>query len=152
MFRRLLSGLLDRSDATNSPDQQETISDSDNFDRYLDARDNWQFERIDEYEFEHYTDAIERIKQLKRERRHDEVEDLLLWCIDFAENEVAAYGWDTVPPAYYRHLAIVYRKDDRNDDEVAILERYIDQGGEMEGMISRLERARELNAIEQSGE
>ena len=33
---------------------------------------------------------------------------------------------DSIAPAYYRDLAIVYRKDDRHQDEVEVLERYVD--------------------------
>lgn len=110
----------------------------------LALRSSSTFHRTNEYEFDHYTDATERVKQLKRERRHDEVEELLLWCIEYAEAETASNGWESPPPGYYRHLAIVYRKDDRNDDEVAILERYVSNGGDKEGMLDRLERAREL--------
>jgi len=46
-------------------------------------------------------------------------------------------------------LAIVYRKDDRHQDEVEVLERYVDACRELgneaqEKMVSRLDRAREL--------
>jgi len=111
----------------------------------------WEWERAGERPYDHYTAATEDIKQLKRERRHDEVEDLLLWCIDYAEAEARAENTipTAPPPAYYRHLAIVYRKDDRHADEVTILERYVgvceDPGRDPdEDLIERLERAREL--------
>lgn len=109
----------------------------------------WEWGRADEYEYEHYTDAVEDIEQLKREKRHDEVIDLLEWCIDYTEAEAEADGpVSSAPaPAYYRHLAIVFRKEGRNDDEVALLERYIDwfeeHGGEPDDeLLDRLERAR----------
>jgi len=111
------------------------------------------FERIDEYPYDHYTEAMEDIKQLKRERRHDEVEDLLLWCIEFAEAEARAQAeyddFPMTPPAYYRHLGIVYRKDDRYADEVAVLERYIEFNRSIGAYVDddlreRLDRAREL--------
>ena len=111
----------------------------------------WEFEHLDEHPYTHYTEAIEKIKQLKRERRHDEVEDLLLWCINFSEAEARAEN--TIPirpaPAYYRHLGIVYRKDNRYDHEVALLERYLAVCEELqvnpdEDLVDRLDRAREL--------
>ncbi|WP_435552732.1 hypothetical protein [Natrinema sp. CGMCC1.2065] len=108
-------------------------------------RDQWEWDRADEYPYDHYTDAVEDVKQLKREKRHDEVEDLLLWCIDYAEAEAEEEGFGGPPRAYYRHLAIVYRKDDRYEDEVEILERYASSTFDPhEKMLDRLERAREL--------
>jgi len=105
------------------------------------------WDRAGEYPYDHYTDAIEDIKQLKREKRHDEVEDLLLWCIDYAEAEAEMDGYGSPPPAYYRHLAIVYRKDDRYEDEVEVLERYASSTFDpKKKMPDRLERARELAA------
>jgi hypothetical protein len=111
----------------------------------------WEWERAHERPYDDYTGATGDIKQLKRERRHDEVEDLLLWCIDYAEAEARAENTipESPPPAYYRHLAIVYRKDDRHADEVAILERYVQAceggGGGPDGeLLDRLDRAREL--------
>ena len=52
-------------------------------------------------------------------------------------------------PAYYRHLGIVLRKEGRYDDDVALLERYIDwfeehPGEPREELVGRLERALEL--------
>lgn len=103
------------------------------------------------YPYDHYSDAVEDIKQLKREERHQEVEDLLLWCIEFTETEAMESGTavPTPAPAYYRHLGIVYRKDDRNDDEVALLERYMETCDIVgvtpnEDLVDRLDRAREL--------
>ena len=91
---------------------------------------------------------------MKREQRHDDVEELLRWCIDYVEAEAAfqqrrEYGYAAIAPAYYRDLAIVYRKDDRHQDEVEVLERYVDACRELgneaqEKMVSRLDRAREL--------
>lgn len=117
------------------------------------AGSDWKWERADEYEYDHYTDAVKDIKQHKREERHDEVIDLLEWCIDYTEAEAEADGpvASEPAPAYYRHLGIVLRKEDRYDDEVAILERYVswfdDHGGTPdEDLVDRLERARELAA------
>ncbi|RDZ53096.1 hypothetical protein C5C07_15285 [Haloferax sp. Atlit-4N] len=120
------------------------------------AGEDWRWSRVDEQPFDHYTDASDRVVVLKRERRHDEVEELLLWCIDYVEAEAEfekhqKYGHAAIAPAYYRHLGIVYRKDGRYQDEVGILERYVkacrDLGGDPQKKMSdRLERARELAA------
>lgn len=94
--------------------------------------------------YEHYTDAVDDVKGLKREGRHDEAESLLWWCIESAERQAREQGYDTVPPWYYEHLAIVYRKEGRYDDEVAVLERYHGNGGGKDELLARLDRAREL--------
>lgn len=127
-----------------------TTTKSSAVDRVSTRRD-WEWDRADEHHYEHYTDAVEDIKQLKREKRHDEVIDLLEWCIDYTEAEAEADGpvASASAPAYYRHLGIVLRKEGRYDDEVALLERYIDwfeeHGGEpRDELVERLDRAREL--------
>jgi hypothetical protein len=127
------------------PDNKSTLGD-----------DEWRWDRVDEQPYDHYTEAMEEVKELKREKRHDDVEELLLWCIDFVEAEAAFqhrqdYGYEAIAPAYYRHLAIVYRKEDRYQDEVKILRRYVDACEEVgnlpqDGMKDRLDRARELAA------
>ncbi|WP_257311272.1 hypothetical protein [Geothrix fuzhouensis] len=73
----------------------------------------------------HYTDTVETIKQLKRESRNEEAIVLLIQSIEATEREsrFAGEGWG-VAPWYYEQLAIIYRKDKRYEDEVAILERY----------------------------
>lgn len=91
--------------------------------------------------FDHYTDAVDTIKQLKREQRHDEAESLLLWCIGQTEQD----EFDDPAPWYYKHLAIVYRKEDRYEDEVQILERYLSNAASpREDLQKRLHRAKEL--------
>jgi hypothetical protein len=136
-LRRLLGG----GTATTEPTSANRVS----------AGRDWEWDRADEYDYEHYTDAIEYIKQLKREKRHGEVIDLLKWCINYTEAEAEADEPVASAPAtaYYRHLGIVLRKEGRYDDELTLLERYIDwfevHGGEpREGLVDRLERAREL--------
>lgn len=94
--------------------------------------------------YDHYTEAVDDVKRLKRERRHDEAESLLRWCIESAERQAREQGYETVPPWYYEHLAIVYRKSGRYDDEVAVLERYVERGGEKSELLDRLDRARDL--------
>ncbi|AQL44729.1 hypothetical protein BV210_18440 (plasmid) [Halorientalis sp. IM1011] len=116
----------------------------------------WKWDRTNEYQYDHYTDAVDDIKQLKRDRRHDEVIALLNWCIDYTEAEAEADGpiSNAPAPTYYRHLGIVLRKEGRYSDEVALLEDYIDwfdqhSGTPDEGLIDRLEKARELAAAEE---
>lgn len=92
------------------------------------ANHEMYFDRYNEQPFEFFTEAREKIKQLKREKRHDEAEELLLWCIDFAEGRAELY--DGAPPGrYYKDLAIVRRKEDDYQGEVEILERYLDVAG-----------------------
>jgi len=101
----------------------------------------------------HYTDYVEKVKQLKREKKHDEAIKLLLRLVDATESEskVAGPGWG-VAPWYYEQLAILYRKEKRFDDEVEILERYESQskapGAGPSKLVERLEKARELSASE----
>lgn len=97
-----------------------------------------------DYSYDHYTEAVEDVKQLKREQRHDEAESLLWWCIESAEKQAIERGYNTVPPWYYKHLAIVYRKEGQHTDEVAVLQRYIEKGGRKDELIDRLETARKL--------
>jgi hypothetical protein len=130
------------------PDNKSTLGDEE-----------WRWDRVDEHPFDHYTEATDRVAELKREGRHDDVEELLRWCIDFVEAEAAfqqrqEYGYEVIATAYYRDLAIVYRKDDRHRDEVEVLKQYVDACRELgndpqEKMISRLESARELAAGDQ---
>lgn len=97
----------------------------------------------------HYTDHVERVKWLKREKRHEEAIALLLDLVTATEREsqVAGKGWG-VAPWYYEQLAIIYRKEKRFDDEVAILERYQLQtkapGAGPSKLAERLEKARAL--------
>jgi hypothetical protein len=96
------------------------------------------------YDYDHYTDAVEDIKQLKRDRDHEAAEELLMWCIEQTESERGE-----VASWYYRHLGIVYRKDNRYDDEVKILERYTDAAKNPDAdMLDRLGRACELASQE----
>lgn len=116
----------------------------------------WVWDRIDEYPFEHHSDASGRIKHLIQNGDHDEVEDLLLWCIEFAEAEaeyLAAQDRDLDIPApwYYEQLANVYRLDDRHEHEIRILHRYIAICEELdqqprEELVERLEEARDIAA------
>lgn len=96
---------------------------------------------------DHYTDLVESVKQLKREKRHEEAIPLLLRLVEATEEEAKAAGggWG-VAPWYYEQLAILYRKERRYADEVAILERYQAQpkapGAGPGKLAERLEKAR----------
>jgi hypothetical protein len=107
-----------------------------------DSATNRAAESPDTDSFDHFTDAVDTIKQMKRERRHDEAEELLKWCITQAEVDEE---FADPPPWYYKHLAIVYRKDDRYEDEVRILERYLSKSASpREDLETRLQRAEEF--------
>ncbi len=73
----------------------------------------------------HYTDYVERVKQLKAEKRNVEAIELLSKLVADTENESIKQGggWG-VAPWYYEQLAILYRKEKQYDKEVEILERY----------------------------
>lgn len=98
---------------------------------------------------QHYTDAVEQVKQLKREKRHDEAIALLHELVEEteAESRENGPGWG-VAPWYYEQLAILYRKERRYADEVNILERYTSQthapGAGPEKLAERLKKARQL--------
>ena len=93
----------------------------------------------------HFTEYVESVKQLKRERRHEEAIALLLELVEATESEAQAEGYGAAP-WYYVQLAIIYRKDRRFDDEVAILERAQHSVGHDQAMTMRLQKARTLAA------
>lgn len=66
---------------------------------------------------------IDTIKLQKRLGQYDEAIELLLKIVDAVEREAKYMEWG-VAPWYYEQLAIIYRKQKRRADEVAILERY----------------------------
>lgn len=74
---------------------------------------------------DHYTDYVERVKQLKSEKKNEEAIQLLLKLVDETEKEAESqgHGWG-VAPWYYEQLAILYKKEKQHDDEIKILERY----------------------------
>lgn len=73
----------------------------------------------------HYLQAVEPIKQLKREGRLEEALALCYTAIAGAEN--AARREKTSPPPFYtEQAAIVLRKLGRRDEEIAVLKRYVD--------------------------
>jgi hypothetical protein len=112
----------------------------------IDPKSDWQ--KAHKYPYDSYSDATDKVRQLKRKGRHDEAEELLLWCINYAEAEAKPNQRDH-PRWYYKHLAIIYRKDDRYKDEIEILQQYISFCRNMDikprqVMIDRLERAKEI--------
>lgn len=97
----------------------------------------------------HYTDYVERVKQLKLEKRNKDAINLLLELIGKVEKEVRTQrSAGGVPTWYHEQLAILYRKEKQYENEVRILERYerlaIKHGGERTEMIGRLIKARQL--------
>lgn len=105
--------------------------------------------RLGHYQGKDFTEYVGTVKSLKREGRLDEAERLLLSLIDVMEEEERQdrYG---VAPGYYEHLAVIYRKQHRYADEVAVLERFAEQrkgpGAKVPKLLERLEKARELLA------
>ena len=116
----------------------------------------------------HYTDNVDKIKQLKRDKKYDEAIEILLKCVDLTENESEKANkkpihdekfaflsegrtnqWG-VAPWYYEQLAIIYRKQKKYSEEVAILERYSKQskapGVGPQKLAERLVKAKELFA------
>jgi len=99
---------------------------------------------------EHFTAYVDEVKQLKRAKRHEEAIALLLKLIAATEAESRDPGGaDRVAPWYYEQLAIIYRKERRFADEVAVLERYEDQcsqlGRSAGRLAARLTKARAKN-------
>ncbi|ANG84647.1 HIRAN domain-containing protein [Microbacterium aurantiacum] len=73
----------------------------------------------------HYLQMVEPIKHLKREGR---LEDALVLCMKAIEAaESSAKREKTSPPPFYtEQAAIVLRKLGRRDEEIAVLNRYVD--------------------------
>jgi hypothetical protein len=99
------------------------------------------------HSFDHYTEAVDTIKELKSSGQDDELEQLLLWCVEATEAEARRENLG-VAPYYYGELAKLYRKRKDYDSEVAILERYASQpkapGAKPEKLAKRLARAHDL--------
>lgn len=96
-----------------------------------------------------YTDYVERVKQLKAEKRNDEAIKLLLDLVAQTEKESKKQGeGGSVAPWYYEQLAMLYRKEKQYEKEVEILERYSGQpkalGAGPEKLAKRLIKVREL--------
>lgn len=83
-------------------------------------------ERPGYYLGKHYTEYVNIIKELKRAREYEKVEQLLLALVDAVEAESKANNWN-VAPWYYEQLAIIYRKQKDTSKEIRILERFANQ-------------------------
>ena len=75
------------------------------------------------YQGKHYTEYIDRVKELKRQDKLVEAEKLLLALITAVEAEETVQQHSRAP-WYTAQLAIIYRQQRRHSDEVALLERY----------------------------
>ena len=100
-------------------------------------------------EGKHFTEHVERVKQLKRKGQHNKAIKLLQKLVTATEAESKDSGGSSgVAPWYYEQLALIYRKEKRYGDEVAILERYDRQpkapGATPAKLAKRLKRARSL--------
>ena len=76
----------------------------------------------------HYTEYVEKVRRLKKMKQNEEAITLLYELIEVVEKESEVYKsygieW-AVAPWYYEQLAIVFRKEKRFEEEVAILERH----------------------------
>ena len=99
----------------------------------------------------HYTDSVDQIKMLKRKGRNSEAISILLDSVAAteAESKRGGAGWG-VAPWYYEQLAILFRKEKKIQDEIAILERYMAQpkapGVGPAKLAKRLQKAKEVAA------
>jgi len=103
----------------------------------------------------HYTEYIDLVRELKRKKEYQEAIDFLLRLIDAVEHEAKvdkSYGGDgCCAPWYYEQLAIVYRKEKRYSEEVAILERLQKQNNYLhESAVNRLKKAKALQNMEKA--
>jgi hypothetical protein len=136
-----LLGVKDKT--TKSMDQI-----NNDIDNYINAQNKAKKSGL--FNGKHYLEYVEAVKQLKREKRNQEAIELLLKLIDAVEGETEAYksnriDWFTAH-WYYEQLAIIYRKEKKYSDEVAILERHqqINNGAGSTKLAERLKKAREL--------
>lgn len=75
------------------------------------------------YRGKHFTQYVDEVKRLKREKRNQEAIELLWHLVAATEAESRVDGL-VVAPWYYEQLAILFRKQDDIEAEVAVLERY----------------------------
>jgi DNA polymerase-3 subunit epsilon len=66
---------------------------------------------------------VDSIKQAKREHRFGDAESELLLELDRQEAQARAKNWG-VAPWYYEQLAVIYSKQKRYGEEIAVLQRY----------------------------
>lgn len=95
----------------------------------------------------HYTEYVDRVTQLKNEKKYEEAIQLLLRLVKETEEESIKEGW-SVAPWYYEQLAIIYRKRKQYVEEVMIIERFNKQikpsGTYSKKLSDRLEKAKKL--------
>lgn len=71
----------------------------------------------------HYSGHVPELDRLRRAGEFGAYEVLLWRCIEATEAEARAQRCG-VAPAYYERLAILFRKQGRQTDEISVLERY----------------------------
>lgn len=95
----------------------------------------------------HYSDYVEKVKNLKWAGLLKKAEDLLLKLVEATEAEAEATGGGGAP-WYYEQLAIIYRKRRDYAAEVSILERFMRQphapGTGPQRLSMRLKKAQRL--------
>jgi hypothetical protein len=98
-----------------------------------------------ELESQRIEEVVNQVRQLKRESRFEEAVAILISQMDLWEKDSAA-GLGGVAPWYYEQAAICYRKLQRFDDEIAVLERFAAQehapGLSPPELLRRLEKAK----------
>lgn len=77
------------------------------------------------YKGKHFTEYVDSIVEMKRANENVEAINLLLNLVDAVETESKENNWGPAP-WYYEQLAILFRKEKEHENEVGILERYID--------------------------
>jgi hypothetical protein len=71
-----------------------------------------------------FVEWVEPIKQMRRDGDDDSALQVLMECIEAAERDALAHGWQ--PPTWYTQQAgIILRKQGDHAGEVALLERYL---------------------------
>lgn len=78
------------------------------------------------YNGRHYSDYVEEVRNLKRDGILAQAEKLLIDLIEAIECEARVMHWG-VAPWYYSQLAIIYRKQNQTENEIAILQRFARQ-------------------------
>lgn len=148
MRRAVAQGELDVDRAGNEsdPETEEPEITADNFEVNVTMHGPGHAVGKD-YEFEHHSDALGKIQELKDEERNEELERLLKWCISETEQE-SRRNDSGVVPHYYEELAKLYRKHDMHKEEVEVLEQFAAQdhppGKKPQKLMERLGRARQL--------
>ncbi len=94
---------------------------------------------------------VEQAEQLIQEKKYEDAIKLLLRLVDAIEKK-AKRNDEGVAPWYYEKLAIIYRKEKRYEDEVAILQRFERQpkspGALSKKLAERLVKARQLRDLQ----